>query len=67
MNFMTQDKYGFTAENFASNLRHTAKTVDFGPDTGNIRLDPKRTFAGNLRAGAVFAGSGGRHPGRNKQ
>jgi hypothetical protein len=67
MNFMTQDKYGFTAENFASNLRHTAKTVDFGPDTGNIRLNQKWTFAGNPRTGVVFTGSDGRSRERNKQ
>ena len=67
MNFKTQDKYGLAAENFASNTPHTAKTVDNGPDTGNISLDPKRTFAGNPRAGLFSPVRAGSIRGRNRQ
>jgi hypothetical protein len=67
MNFKAPEKYGFAEGNFASNLPHTAKTVDNGPDTGNISLDPKRTFAGNPRAGLFLPVRTDDICGRNRQ
>jgi hypothetical protein len=51
MNLKTQDKYGLASGKSTPGPRRTVKAVDFGPGTGNILSDPKRMFAGNLRAG----------------
>jgi hypothetical protein len=59
MNFKAQDKYGFTAGNFASDTPRAPKTVDFGLDTGNITWNRKPMSAGSARAGDSL---GGQHP-----